>query len=467
MKFKLALVLLLSACKIIATDAPFNIVIIGLGSRSQDVLLECFRFNKNIRVVAACDDHAQESHQFYLENLIREKHEDLEVFKQCFANTKIYADSEVELKKLFKKHTDIDAVFITSANQHHARHLNTVQRYCACDNVYMEKPLFKTLDEYMDFSYTSNSDVLIGLTLRYSSMAKIVSTQLKLFKDKLGALHNVHAWEYVKFCQGVANFMMSWRRHISLSGGFLLEKCVHDLDLAFFFMNALGIEPQRVTLATKASHELYYKDNKERIVHEIMHNPVLNKSFTGREHAAFERSIPFSFDAHGSVNWVAVLDDIFADFPQGNNFKQADIIPDTQQIKATIMPQDGKPIDFQLDVTMAQFIPNTIRGMKLSFEHGLVEIDVMQSIMKIILASGDAYTFDLHTLNSDHADGDAYIARAILGMEDEDQIIATFHDPIVQFANLFALVSEKQALLHDTSAWSMQKHADKWIVAAH
>lgn len=184
---------------LILSLSPFKIAIIGLGSRSHDILLECFTLHDNIQVVAACDDCAIESHNSYMQNLMRMGHATVPSFKNAFEGTSIYKDTDENIVRMFARHKDIDAVLITSTNPHHGRHLALAERYSPCKNIYMEKPLFRTLEEYNSFTLKPETDVLIGLTLRYSTMANIIATQLKSFKHQLGTLQHVRAWETIKF----------------------------------------------------------------------------------------------------------------------------------------------------------------------------------------------------------------------------------------------------------------------------
>ncbi len=446
-------------------SCEFKMAILGLGSRSQFVLLDCLKFNKNIQVVAVCDDHAVDSFTFFVNTLKKRKNPLLNDYKNIFNVVSIYPDNEEGLKELFKNHTDIDMVFLTSANYKHLRHLQAIQNYCSCKKIYMEKPLFRSLDEFTNFQLESDADILIGLTLRYSSMSRIVVKRLLEFKNQLGTLQRVQASECVRFYQGLTSFMMSWRRHISLSGGLLLEKCIHDLDLALFFIHALGINPQEITIKTETFHNFFNKSNKNNILNEILHNDTLKPTLIDRHFSHFQRFIPFFFDQHGNIDWSIILDAIFQDLPDDDNFDNVDIIPDSHRLYSTIKTLNSNVIDLDLEVDLGGFRPKTERGMNFVFEYGNVAIDVMQSSMKISLHDGTVHEFDLQTNNSDHADGDEYIARAILGIPVKNQYIATFDDPIVQLANMMALVSEKQSLLKDKKEWSLRKSTNNWVVA--
>lgn len=443
---------------------PFKIAILGLGGRSQYVLLECLKFNKNINIVAVGDDHATDSLNFFSNKLMQTQNVLLESYKNIFKNTVFYPDSAIGLKELFDNHKNLDIIFITSANYHHFRHLNVASNFSSCKKIYMEKPIFKDLRELRNFAPPNKDlDILVGLTLRYSSMAKIVVEKIREYKNKLGNLNQLQAWERVRFCQGLTSFLMSWRRHVSLSGGLLLEKSIHDLDLALFFIQALGFDLQEISVKTESSHAFFKKSQKKKMLHEILHNEILKKTLIGRELSPFQRLISFSFDQSGNINWSDTIDNIFKDFPDDDNFDNSDIIPDNHKLIATLKSSNNQTINFELEVVLAGFRPRTERGMQLKFEHGEVTIDVMQSTLNIKFDNA-VLKFDLKTNNSDHADGDAYIAQAILGTLTSEQHKATFDDPTVQLATVLGLVSEEQALLKDNNPKILTKLRNHWVV---
>lgn len=465
--FLVLLLSLMSACgSIFSVEQPseFKIAILGLGGRGQYVLLECLKLNKNIHVMAVADNDAIDSLSFFLNKLQQRKNVLLDAYKNSFKDVALYPDTKEGLKQLFENHKDINMVFITSANYHHLRHLNDAIAYSSCKNIYMEKPIFKDLEEYNSFTLPDkDAHILIGLTLRYSTMTKIVVQKLQEYKNQLGALKQVRAWERLRFCQGLTSFMMSWRRYISLSGGLLLEKSIHDLDLALFFIHSLGVDLQEIVVTTESAHNCFKQSQKDKMLQEILYNDELKPTLIGRELAQFQRIVPFSFDQKKNIDWPTTMDAIFKGLPDNDNFDNVDIISDYHKLNATLKMSSGSPIDFELEVDLGGFKPKTERGMKFIFEHGDITIDVMKSDMKISL-DGAIYEFDLQTNNSDHADGDEYIAQSILGTLLKEQYIATLNDPIVQLATMMGLISEQQSLLKDNKEIVLRKIGNHWDV---
>ena len=442
------LTLLLFGTIFCSNEAPLKLAVLGLGGRSNYLLLDCLKLTKNIQVVAVCDDNAHQSFDFFVNKLLIEG-KDTDPYKKLFANAIFYPDSMQGLQTLFENHKDIDQILITSANYHHSSHLKAALAYSPCKKIFIEKPLFRNLQEFTDFNLQdSESEILIGLTLRYSSMARIVVEKLQKHQKSLGTLKSVKAWERIRFSQALTSFMMSWRRYISLSGGLLLEKSIHDLDLALFFIQSLEGTSEDVHIRTQVAHNFFTNSHKQTIINEVLSNESLKKGLIRRDLSAFQRIINFSFNVDESIDWTATIDAIFAEFPESDDFTTSDIIPDYHRLNATINTRNGTTIDFELEVELGGFRTETIRGMNFVFEHGRVEIDVMKSILLITFDSGEVFEFDLLTNNTDHADGDICIAKTILGLPAEEHYTATFNDPVVQLATLLGLLSEQQALMH-------------------
>ena len=125
--------------------------------------------------------------------------------------------------------SDCDAVIITTPDFAH--------RDCAiaCCNagksIMLEKPMAPTAAECRDIitSCIKNDCILqVGFVLRnhpvFSRVIEIVRA------GKLGQLLNITAAEHISVMHG-ASYMRRWHRKVANSGGFMLAKCSHDIDL--------------------------------------------------------------------------------------------------------------------------------------------------------------------------------------------------------------------------------------------
>lgn len=433
------------------TNSPLNIAIIGLGGRAQSLLRECLKQNPAVRVLAICDDRAKEcllSH----ETVKLAQSPLLPAYRTAVRDAALYPNTQEGLKRLFAEHSNIDVVLITSPNYDHCWHLNTVLEYAADKKIFMEKPIFKNLDEFtsFDFDQTKDKSIIIGLTLRYSSMARIVAQQLQAHQQNLGALQHVKAWERLNFGHAFTAFIMGWRRYINLSGGLLLEKCVHDLDLSLYFIDALGIHSHEITISTYTENRFFLTSRKPELLDFVMHNETFHKNSFFVKAAQWQNHSwnPGNFlrNEVGAIDWQKSLDSILAEYPEDDNFSGLNIIPDYHKLSAMLKTAQGD-VGFELEVDLGGFRPKTERGQLFTFEHGTVLIDIIASKMIITCNDGTEYEYDLQTNNTDHADGDEYIVRSILGRPlPNGYSMATLNDPIVKLANLMGLVSEHQAL---------------------
>ena len=151
---------------------------------------------------------------------------------------KSYADPPTMLDG----NSNVDLLMIGSPNHFHLAQIRE-----ALDRgirVFTEKPVvvsesetFELLDLLVDVGKDS---VIVGLVLRYSPLYR----SLIQFRDsgELGDISSIEASEHISPSHG-AFFMRNWRRYTRNSGGFMLEKCCHDLDL---HQGLVGTRPRRV-----------------------------------------------------------------------------------------------------------------------------------------------------------------------------------------------------------------------------
>ena len=138
----------------------------------------------------------------------------------------------------------LDLVMIGSPNAMHFGHLEAVLR-SDIRHIFCEKPVVSTLDETMRLArLIARSDghrrIIVGLVLRYSSHYRLLRAALD--DGLLGTLMSMEACEHIGPYHG-SFFMRDWRRLVALSGGFMLEKCCHDLDL---YQSIARARPARV-----------------------------------------------------------------------------------------------------------------------------------------------------------------------------------------------------------------------------
>lgn len=136
----------------------------------------------------------------------------------------------------------IDLLMIGSPN-----HLHLEQIRSGLENsvpVFTEKPVVTTEAQTFELlrllKQYGVEQLITGLVLRYSPLYKDLKATVE--SGEMGEITSIEASEHIAPAHG-AFFMRDWRRNSAYSGGFMLEKCVHDLDL---YQGLLGCRPARV-----------------------------------------------------------------------------------------------------------------------------------------------------------------------------------------------------------------------------
>ncbi|WP_380058292.1 Gfo/Idh/MocA family protein [Falsihalocynthiibacter sp. SS001] len=124
--------------------------------------------------------------------------------------------------------TKPDLFFVGSPNSFHLEHIKL--GLDAGVRIFTEKPVVTTKADTMELaellSKHGTDKVMVGLVLRYSQHM----VDLRAVLDQIGPITSLEANEHIGPYHG-AFFMRDWRRMIEWSGGFMLEKCCHDLDI--------------------------------------------------------------------------------------------------------------------------------------------------------------------------------------------------------------------------------------------
>lgn len=124
---------------------------------------------------------------------------------------------------------DVDAVFVTVPDFMHEE--VAVSALEAGKHTYLEKPIAPTLDaaaRIVEAARASSAVLSIGYTLREAPMYQKVIELVR--SGTIGQVMHINAWEHLQKDHG-ASYMRRWHRYERNSGGFLLAKCSHDLDL--------------------------------------------------------------------------------------------------------------------------------------------------------------------------------------------------------------------------------------------
>ena len=140
-------------------------------------------------------------------------------------------------------HAKPDLFCVFSPNLFHLEHIRIGLE--AGVQMFTEKPVVVSIDETLELArllslHGGANRAMIGLVLRYSQ--HMVDLRVSLAEGQLGRIVSLEANEHIGPYHG-AFFMRDWRRKVHYSGGFLLEKCCHDLDI---YNMVTGSRPAKV-----------------------------------------------------------------------------------------------------------------------------------------------------------------------------------------------------------------------------
>ena len=195
---------------------------VGLGNRIAHVFHELSQINKNAELISYVDP-------LPIGKEYAEKHN--------FFPSKNYSN----LKEMLNNEK-LDLLMVGSPNHLHLEHIKVGLN--SGIKIFAEKPI--VIDEDQSFELAKllgefgHNEVLVGLVLRYSQHARSVRELIK--KNILGNIISIEASEHIMPWHG-GFFMRNWRRKEKFSGGFMLEKCCHDLD---FYNMIVGCRPKKV-----------------------------------------------------------------------------------------------------------------------------------------------------------------------------------------------------------------------------
>lgn len=146
-----------------------------------------------------------------------------------------------DLKQMINR-CNLDLLWVASPNHLHFEHIKAGLE--AGLKVFSEKPIVTSKSDSFALAKLikkyGESQLIVGLVLRYSvhmkEMRRIIDA------GTLGSITSLEANEHIAPYHG-SFFMRDWRRLGKYSGGFMLEKCCHDIDL---YNSMVGERPTRV-----------------------------------------------------------------------------------------------------------------------------------------------------------------------------------------------------------------------------
>ena len=186
-----------------------KIGVVGLGNRIAHVFHELKKINSEVDLVAYVDPQP--------------------IGKPYAIKNKFFPQKSYQsLKEMIDKES-LDLLMIGSPNHLHLDHIK--EGLGAGLKIFAEKPI--VVDERQTFELAKlikeygSDKILVGLVLRYSQHARSVRELID--NNTIGEVISIEASEHIMPWHG-GFFMRNWRRKEKYSGGFMLEKCCHDID---------------------------------------------------------------------------------------------------------------------------------------------------------------------------------------------------------------------------------------------
>ncbi len=161
--------------------------------------------------------------------------------KQRFAEeygspeTAIVGSMEEALRRFPK--SEADTVLIVTPNHTHAEMLRLTLE--AGRHALLEKPVSADYDDLLRIARMtadSESVIQLGFVLRYSPFFRAIKETID--SGRIGRVTMIQLNEWLDFAHSGNAYRRGWRRSHALTGGFLNEKCSHDLDLLCYFKDS-------------------------------------------------------------------------------------------------------------------------------------------------------------------------------------------------------------------------------------
>lgn len=157
-------------------------------------------------------------------------------------NAKMSAGKRYDSLEAMLAGEKLDLLMVGSPNRMHLDHIRIGLEHGL--KIFAEKPVVTTEAETVEMgrliAQYGADRIMVGLVLRYAPL--YVDLRKAQADGQIGDVASIEASETIPPYHG-AFFMRDWRRYGEHSGGFLLEKCCHDLDL---YNGVMGCRPVRV-----------------------------------------------------------------------------------------------------------------------------------------------------------------------------------------------------------------------------
>jgi predicted dehydrogenase len=199
---------------------PYRLALIGCGARGTGYPLYLRRLGYEIELTAAVDPNFEQA--------------EMAATQFGSAKSRIFASAA----EMLDRHAhELDGAIIASPNHTHAA--NAVEVFAAGIPLLLEKPVAVSQQQLADLwtaSAKAGHSCVIGFTLRYTPFYSTVRRLIA--QGALGTVLAIHAEEQMSDRLSSLFSRGNWRPDAQATGGLMLEKCCHDLDILSWLLGS-------------------------------------------------------------------------------------------------------------------------------------------------------------------------------------------------------------------------------------
>lgn len=211
-----------------------KIGILGIGNRMSFIVKELLKLNPSLEIKSIYDPNKKSIEK---------------IKKELKINSFI-----AENYKKITQDKEIDWIFIGSINSAHKEQIISALKNNK--NIFSEKPLAISIKELKKIKKEfKNKKFIISYPLRHSSHYKKIKEIVD--SGKIGKIISLEFNEILTFSHG-SLILGDWRRFEKFSGGHLLEKCCHDLDILNWILRDIPIK-----VSSFGGNDFFIQKNKE------------------------------------------------------------------------------------------------------------------------------------------------------------------------------------------------------------
>jgi predicted dehydrogenase len=351
---------------------PFRLGLIGCGLRGVWYLYNLKTANLGTEIVAFADTDKKYS----------------DIANKLFAGNKgsLFSSGESLIENC-----EVDGVIIASPNDvHRGPMVLGAQKHL---KMLLEKPVATTTSDFAEMwkAYQSHDgQIVIGFCLRYTPFYSTINEIIR--NGDIGEILAINAEELMSDDLSMAFNRGDWRPNSHRSGGLLLEKCCHDMDIINWMANS------KVESVFSHAKRTFLKPQPEM-------GPVCSRCKIEQSCRFSRAQVVKPFE----TEWPKELHEMFGKFSDETCAYRDHYYPDHQTVNIAF--ENGILCNF----TVAQAQPATRRTLHILGSKGRVYGVVNDNRITVYRHNGadseEAHVIDVHPDKSGHNGGDSVLTN--------------------------------------------------------